>query len=160
VATHSSTQSTFQNTRPYFETMRQVLVKMALATGDAPVIGNVTGAIENVFDGYAAYYVLYEAIENLAKKEGSSYQAFLKESAKVLEQQEFEIPPSLFALAVQLEIPDVESDHSKLAVVKPSAWAEMKKAGKVTVPDKKLLQDLRDQRQRIWLSWNPEKSVK
>jgi hypothetical protein len=140
--------------------LRQVMVNLALATGPAPIIGNVTGALENVFDQYASYYVLYEAIEGLAKKESSSYQAFLKESAKVLEQKEFKIPQSLFELAAELGIPDVESDHSKLATVKPSAWADMKKAGKVNPPNAELKDNLRDQLERIWLSWNPGKPTK
>ncbi len=160
VATTARSESTDVNTRPYLETMRQVIVKMGSAVGDAPVIGDVTAATEKVFDQYASYYVLYEAIEGLAKREGSSYATFLKESAKVLEQQEFEIPKSLFELVVELEIPEVESDHSRLASLKPSAWAELKKAGKVAAPSAKLTDDLRRKRERIWLSWNPGKSAK
>jgi Lipase (class 3) len=165
VTTASRSDGTDENTRPYLETMRQVLVRNARYLGVVPP--DMAEATEKVFDQYASYYVLYEAIEGLAKREGLSYAAFLKESAKVLEQRESDIPKSLFDLAKELEIPDVEFDNSKprdvttsVLNMKSSAWAEMKKAGKVTAPDKKSLQDLRNQRERIWHSWNPGKSTK
>jgi hypothetical protein len=65
----------------------------------------------------------------------------------------------LFELALELGISDGVVDHDQLASTKPSPWAEMKKAGKVTLQDKDTARQITRRRRDIWLSWNPDKNA-